>query len=241
MLGAAAAGRGTATAPAAASQLQFLNVGVSFTRRGVTQTVVDAVDLTVLRGSFVALTGASGSGKSLLLELAAGLRQPSWGSVRFLGVGLDSLPEARLAQLRLTKMGMLFRNHQLIETLSVGDNVALALMLQDVPRSKALGRAERLLERLGLAPHRDDFPADLSQGQRHRLVVARALVNQPQLLLADEPTAELDSVAADDVMRLLAELVDEEGLTVLLATHDARAAAYAHEAYRLVNGRLESA
>ena len=157
------------------------------------------------------------------------------------GADLGALDDARLAELRLTRVGMLFQHHDLIPTLNAAENVALPLLLAGAQRHAALARAERLVERLGIAGRGAELPAELSLGERQRLCVARALVNEPRLLLADEPTAGLDSVAADEVMRLLSELVDEAGLTVLLATHDVRAAAYADRAFRLSGGRLEPA
>lgn len=226
---------------AVAHQLEFRGVSKSFVRRGAAQTVLNQVDLTLPAGAFVALTGASGSGKTTLLELAVGLQQPSAGTVRLGGVDLASLTEGRLAALRLEHVGLLFKDHALIHTLGAAHNVALPLLLAGAPSGPALRRAGELLERLGLVHLAAELPGELSQGERYRLGLARALVTAPALLVADEPTAGLDSVAVDDVMQLLAQQVDEQGLTVLLATHDARTAAYAERAYRLVGGRLERA
>lgn len=239
----AAGVRGPARPGAAGKQprLEFRGVSKSYLRRGAVQTVIQDVTLALQPGAFVALTGESGAGKTTLLELAAGLQQPSAGRVLVGGSDLRELGEARTAHLRLWNIGLLFRRHSLIPTLGAAENVALPVMLAGVPRRRALARAHRLLGRLGLEEKGGELPADLSQGERHLLGVARALVNDPKILLADEPTAGLDSVASDDVMRLLSELVEEDGLTVLLATHDARAAAYASEAHRLAAGRLERA
>lgn len=230
--------------PAAAKveeRLAFRNVSKSFSRRGAGQTVLHSVNLTLKPGEFVALTGASGSGKTTLLELAVGLQKPTTGAVLFGGTDLARLSEGRLADLRLRRIGLLFKEHGLIDTLDAAHNVALPLLLGGGSRTAAMQRAQELLSRLGLGHLAGEAPADLSQGERYRVAIARALVNDPSLLVADEPTAGLDSVAADDVMRLLAQLVDEQGLTVLLATHDVRAAAYAGSAYRLVAGAPERA
>lgn len=223
------------------AQLQLLGVGKSFLRRGGEQTVFSAVNLALQPGEFVALTGASGSGKTTLLEVAVGLQAPTSGSVRLGDTVIDRLSEGRMAELRLAKVGLLFKSHTLIDSLGAADNVALPLLLAGTGAKHSLERARALLDRLGMGHLSAELPGDLSQGERHRLQIARALVNEPDLLVADEPTAGLDSVAADDVMRLLAQLVDANGLTVLMATHDVRAAAYAQRSYRLVNGRLESA
>lgn len=232
-------------------RLEFRAVSQAYRRRGSQQMILSNVDLAVGPGEFVALTGASGAGKTTMLELAAGLQRPTRGSVLFgasvqgsralQSLDLGSMSEARLAEWRLTKVGVLFRDHTLISTLAAAENVAMPLLLAGAPRSEALQRATSLLGRLGLGSEADLLPGELSRGQRYRLVVARALVNAPQLLVADEPTAGLDSVAADDVMQLLTRLVEDDGLTVLLATHDARAAAYAPAAYRLAGGHLERA
>jgi len=221
--------------------LVFESVSQSFMRRGSLQAVLTDVDLVLPRGGFVALTGASGSGKTTLLELAVGLQRPTAGTVIFGGTDVGRLNDAQLAALRLNRVGLLFRSHTLIASLNALDNVALPLLLAGAPRKGALDRARELLGRLGMGHLASELPDELSQGERYRLGIARALVNEPELLVADEPTAGLDSVAADDVMRLLAGQVEAEGLTVLLAAHDARAAAYAERSYRLVGGRLERA
>jgi len=223
------------------AQLVFESVSQSFMRRGSLQAVLTDVDLVLPRGGFVALTGASGSGKTTLLELAVGLQRPTAGTVIFGGTDIGRLNDAQLAALRLNRVGLLFRSHTLIASLNALDNVALPLLLAGAPRKGALDRARELLGRLGMGHLASELPDELSQGERYRLGIARALVNEPELLVADEPTAGLDSVAADDVMRLLAGQVEAEGLTVLLAAHDARAAAYAERSYRLVGGRLERA
>lgn len=222
-------------------QLELRSVTKSYTRRGSEQAVLHAVDLCLPAGTFVALTGPSGSGKTTLLEVAVGLQRPTSGSVHFAGMNLNELSETRVAALRLDKIGLLFKDHPLIDTLGAAENVALPLQLAGVPARSSLQRGQHLLSRLAMGHLERELPGELSQGERQRLQLARALANAPQLLVADEPTAGLDSVAADEVMRLLVNQVDQHGLTVLMATHDARAAAYAERSYRLVNGRLERA
>lgn len=233
-----APGRSRLVAASAPPQLEFRNVSKNFLRRGGEQAVLAGIDLRLPAGAFYAVTGASGSGKTTLLELAVGLQRPTTGAVELAGVAINHLSETRMSSLRLAKIGLLFKDHLLIDTLSAVDNVALPLLLAGAASRSALERAHELLGHLGLGPLAAELPAELSQGEQNRLRIARALINEPQLLVADEPTAGLDSVAADEVMRLLAQQV-EEGLTVLMATHDVRAAAYAQRAYRLTGGRLE--
>lgn len=224
---------------AARAAVELRRVGRSYPKGGLLHTVLDEVSLTLSPGDFVALTGASGAGKSTILELIAGLERPSSGEVLVAGRALGPMTDDELARLRLSTIGLLFQEHQLIPTLSAAENVALPLLLAGVARRAALRRADDLAGRLGLGDRGGELPDALSLGERQRLCIARALVNEPDVLLADEPTAGLDSVAADEVMRLLREQAEEDGRTVLIATHDARAAAHADAAYRLRGGQLE--
>jgi putative ABC transport system ATP-binding protein len=167
--------------------------------------------------------GPSGSGKSTLLNLVAGLDRPTSGSVRVDGVELTRLGEAELARYRRTKVGLVFQFFNLLNNLTVLDNVAVPAELAGLGRREARGRALALLEELGLAEQARSFPARLAGGQRQRVAVARALVNRPPLLLADEPTGALDRRSGEQVMDLLAEL-NRAGQTILLVTHDPRLA-----------------
>ncbi|MFB8088272.1 ABC transporter ATP-binding protein [Streptomyces sp. NPDC055992] len=194
--------------------------------------------LSVLPGEAVAILGPSGSGKSTLLNLVAGLDRPDTGTVTVDGVRVDRLSEAASALYRRSRVGMVFQFFNLLDDLTVGDNVALPARLAGMSRGEAARRAAGLLERLGIDRHARAYPGRLSGGQRQRVAVARALMNRPALLLADEPTGALDTAAGQDVSRLLTEL-NAEGQTIVLVTHDlALARACTHRTIRIADGRI---
>ena len=196
------------------------------------------MNLEVKAGEALAVLGPSGSGKSTLLNMIAGLDRPSEGTVTVGGLRLDQQNETGLAKYRRERIGMVFQFFNLLDDLTVEDNVLLPAQLAGRPRALARHRAARLLERLGIARHARAFPGRLSGGERQRVAVARALMNSPQLLLADEPTGALDSASAADVRDLLAEL-NQEGQTIVLVTHDrALAASCATRTVELVDGRI---
>ncbi|MGW2045082.1 ABC transporter ATP-binding protein [Streptomyces sp. NPDC001858] len=196
------------------------------------------VTLDVRAGEAVAVLGPSGSGKSTLLNLIAGLDRPSTGSVTVDGLRVDGLSEAASAQYRRSKVGMVFQFFHLLDDLTVTDNVLLPAQLAGTPRAEARGRAAGLLERLGIDRHAAAYPGRLSGGERQRVAVARALMNRPALLLADEPTGALDSAAGEDVRELLTEL-NAEGQTIVLVTHDlGLAESCATRTVELVDGRI---
>ncbi|MEU8122661.1 ABC transporter ATP-binding protein [Spirillospora sp. NPDC049024] len=180
---------------------------------------LDGVSLDVRRGESVAVMGPSGSGKSTLLNMVAGLDRPTAGSVAVDGDDLTGMGEAALARFRRRRIGMVFQFFNLLDDLPALENVALAARLAGVPARKARARALELLDELGVADRRDAYPAVLSGGERQRVGVARALVNRPALLLADEPTGALDSATGEQVAGLLLDL-NRKGQTLLLVTHD---------------------
>ncbi|WP_433604067.1 ABC transporter ATP-binding protein [Dactylosporangium sp. CA-139114] len=199
---------------------------------------LDGLSLRVRRGEALAVLGPSGSGKSTLLNLIAGLDRPTSGAVSVDGVRVDRLSEAASAQYRRTRIGMVFQFFNLLDDLTVLDNVLLPAQLSGTGRGPALKRAQELLEYLGVARHAKAFPGRLSGGERQRVAVARALMNRPPLLLADEPTGALDTASGQEVRRLLTEL-NRDGQTLLLVTHDlALAEACATRTISLVDGRL---
>jgi putative ABC transport system ATP-binding protein len=196
------------------------------------------LNLEVRAGEALAVLGPSGSGKSTLLNMIAGLDKPSEGSVTVDGLRLDELTEAALAKYRRERIGMVFQFFNLLDDLTVDDNVLLPAQLAGMPRAQARIRAAELLEYLGIDRHARAFPGRLSGGERQRVAVARALMNRPSLLLADEPTGALDSASAADVRELLTEL-NENGQTILLVTHDtALADACATRTIELVDGTI---
>ncbi|HEY3869491.1 MAG TPA: ABC transporter ATP-binding protein [Actinocrinis sp.] len=196
------------------------------------------LSLTVQRGSAVAVLGPSGSGKSTLLNLIAGLDKPTAGSVTVDGVRVDGLGEAASARYRRARIGMVFQFFNLLDDLTVADNVALPAQLGGSSRAAARARTAELLETLGIDRFADTYPGRLSGGQRQRVAVARALINRPALLLADEPTGALDTASGRDVRDLLTEL-NRDGQTILLVTHDlALAQSCATRTIELVDGQI---
>lgn len=196
------------------------------------------VDLAVHAGEAVAVLGPSGSGKSTFLNLVAALDRPSDGEVIVDGVRVDKLGEAAAAKYRRAKIGMVFQFFNLIDDLSVLDNVLLPAQLGGMSRTEARDRAQHLLASLGVDAHAKQYPGRLSGGQRQRVAVARALINRPPLLLADEPTGALDTASRDDVMELIRGL-NADGQTIVLVTHDEQlAAACATREVRLRDGRV---
>ena len=199
---------------------------------------LDDLSLRVTAGEVVAVMGPSGSGKSTLLNLIAGLDRPSAGTVTVAGRRIEGLGESGLARFRARHIGIIFQFFNLLDDLTVQDNVLLPAQLAGASRRTARARARELLEQMGIERHRDDYPARLSGGQRQRVAIARALVNSPELLLADEPTGALDSETGAQIVALLRGLRDEHGTTILLVTNDDAVAAQADRVLRLRDGRL---
>ncbi|MBB5207941.1 ABC transporter ATP-binding protein [Chiayiivirga flava] len=205
---------------------------------GQTVRALDGVDLAIARGAFVALTGPSGSGKSTLLNVLGCLDRPDAGRYALDGVDVQALDDEASSELRNRRIGFVFQSFHLLPRLSVLENVLLPLRFARVPDPQAGARAMHLLERVGLQDRVDHRPGQLSGGQMQRAAIARALVLQPALLLADEPTGNLDSKSAADVLALIGE-VHAGGQTVVLVTHDADVAGVAQRQIRLRDGKIE--
>ena len=204
---------------------------------GVEVLALRGVDLDVAEGELAALMGPSGCGKSTLLHLLAGLDRPTAGSIELGDARVESLSGAEWAVRRRREIGFVFQFFNLVQTLTVAENVELPARLVGTSRAKARRRREELLDQLGVSVRADSLPSRLSGGQQQRVALARALVNRPRLLLADEPTGNLDSENAREVVALLRGLVSE-GQTVVLATHDPRVAASADRVLQLRDGLL---
>jgi putative ABC transport system ATP-binding protein len=203
-----------------------------------TEPALSGITLEIPAGQVTAVMGPSGSGKSTLLNLIAGLDRPTSGSVTLDGVQVSRLSESALARYRRQEIGLIFQFFNLLNNLNALDNVVIPAELAGVPRKQALERGRQLLEQLGIAGEARKYPAQLSGGERQRVAVARAIINRPALLLADEPTGALDSHSGEQVMDLLADL-NRGGQTILLVTHDPRIAQrYASDVIRLVDGQL---
>jgi len=205
---------------------------------GETIRAVDDVSLAVAAGELVALYGPSGSGKSTLLYLAAGLVRPDAGSVLLEGRDLAELSRRAAVRHRRSELGFVFQSSRLVPGMSAIDNAALKLMTEGARRDEARRRVIPLLDRLGLGARAEHRAAQLSRGERHRVALARALANSPQLVLADEPTGSLDSHHSCEVLSLLAEVCRERDVGVLLVTHDPAGAEIADRVHRLRDGRL---
>jgi len=199
-------------------------------------TILQPTSFRIARGHSVAITGPSGSGKSTLLGLVAGLDRPTAGSILVDGVELASLDEDALARLRLAKIGYVFQAFHLIPTLTAFENVAIPLELAGA--ADATGQARALLEEVGLKARVDHYPAELSGGEQQRVALARAVANRPRLLLADEPTGNLDSATGAQIVDLLVGLHRRNGTTLILVTHDPALAAHAQRIVELRDGRV---
>jgi len=200
-------------------------------------TALDRIDLDIEAGEYLAVTGPSGCGKSTLLGILGLLDAPTAGEYWFDGANVAGWNEARLAHLRRGRIGFVFQSFNLIDDLSVAENIELALEYGDVPAREHRARVDEAMARLGIAHRATHRPSRLSGGQQQRVAIARAIVSRPALLLADEPTGNLDSAHGDEVMRILREL-NAEGTTLVMVTHSPAHAAQAARTLRLLDGRV---
>jgi putative ABC transport system ATP-binding protein len=218
--------------------VQVSNVTKTYDNDGA--PAVAHVTMDVSAGESVAVMGPSGSGKSTLLNLIAGLDRPTSGEIRMGGERVDTLSETGLARFRRRQVGMIFQFFNLLDDMTVADNVLLPAQLAGMPTAKARARADELLTALRIGQHRNAYPARLSGGERQRVAIARALVNRPALLLADEPTGALDSATGQEIGELLLDL-NSSGQTLILVTHNPDLAArYAARVIEIVDGRVAS-
>ena len=201
-------------------------------------TALKQTDIHIRKGEFIAVMGPSGSGKSTLLQLIGGLDLPSSGSVSVDGVEISKLGEKERTLFRRTKVGFVFQNYQLLPMMTVAENVALSLAANKAPRADIQKRVQQLLDEVNLANKAGHFPSQLSGGQQQRVAIARALALEPQLILADEPTGNLDRKNGQDVLHLLSRLNKEEGITVVMVTHDSNAADHADRILMLRDGEV---
>jgi putative ABC transport system ATP-binding protein len=208
-------------------------------RQGTVEVpAVRGVDLEIQPGDFATLAGPSGSGKTTLLSLIGGLDKPTAGEISVDGQAITAMDTNHLADLRLHKIGFVFQSYSLIPVLSAQENVEFILDLLKVPASERHARARDVLHQVGLAGMEDRRPARLSGGQQQRVAVARALASKPAIVLADEPTANLDSKTAEDLIALMADLNKTLGVTFLIATHDARVMAHSRRTIEMSDGKI---
>jgi len=201
--------------------------------------VLRGVDLSVSRGEFIALRGASGAGKSTLLHLLGGLDTPNKGEILFDGRNLAALSNGAMAAFRNRSVGFIFQSYHLLPELDALENVCLPARMARISVEDCAGRARRLLERVGLRERVDHKPYELSGGEQQRVAIARALINEPVLILADEPTGNLDSHTGEGIIDLLCDIQRERQAALVVATHDAKVAARAPRVIQLVDGQIE--
>ena len=198
--------------------------------------VLRGVDVSVSVGDFVALCGASGSGKTTLLHLLGGLDEPDRGNIRVGEIDLARMSRQAVARFRNKEIGFVFQAYHLLPELDALENVALPARMARRPVAEAEVRAKKLLARVGLAQRMEHRPNELSGGEQQRVAIARALINEPRLVLADEPTGNLDSATGEEIISLLADLHKEQEVTLIVATHDEKVAAHAERVLRLADG-----
>ena len=220
------------------TMIEIVNLSMRLTGGGGEVSILDDITLTIPAKQFVAIVGPSGSGKSTLLGLIAGLDAPSAGAIILDGLELGSLSEDELARMRLHTLGYVFQSFHLIPTLTALENVAVPLELAESPDVRS--KAEALLHAVGLGERARHYPIQLSGGEQQRVAVARAFANRPPVLLADEPTGNLDTVTGRQVIELIIRLNSDHGSTLVLVTHDPILASHADRVVTLMDGRIAS-
>jgi len=210
----------------------------TYTRGENVITPLDGLDLDIRQGEFLALMGPSGSGKTTLLNLLAGIDRPTSGTLTIDGIVVSSLSRARLAAWRSTAVGYIFQLYNLVPVLTAYENVELPLLLQKLSRKERHARVSLAMELVGIADRHDHYPRQLSGGQEQRVAIARAIVADPKIILADEPTGDLDKQSAKNVMELLQRLNLELRKTLIMVTHDPKTTEYARKTLHLEKGRL---
>jgi putative ABC transport system ATP-binding protein len=218
--------------------VEVRNLSKHYYKGGETITPLDGVSLDIQAGEFVSLMGASGTGKSTLLNLIAGIDRPSDGTIFVDGVEITRLSRTRLAHWRASSIGYIFQTHNLIPVLTAYENIELPLLLLPMSRSERRRRVEVALQAVDLVDRASHYPRQLSGGQGQRVGIARAIVTHPKVVVADEPTGDLDADTSQQILRLLVRLNEELGVTLLMVTHDLDAAAIAGRQLRLAHGKL---
>ncbi len=219
--------------------VEIRGLAKSYQRGGQSVAVLAGLDLDIFPGDFLALMGPSGSGKSTLLNLIAGIDKPDSGTLRVNGVDITRLSQSALADWRAHHVGFIFQFYNLMPVLTALENVELPLLLADLSRRERRERAELTLSMVGLADRSSHYPSELSGGQQQRVAIARAIVTDPTLLVADEPTGDLDRTSAGEILHLMERLNTELGKTIIMVTHDQRAAEAAHSIVQLEKGAIE--
>jgi putative ABC transport system ATP-binding protein len=222
------------------SIINLQNVTKTYGEGEIAVHALRGVDLNIEKGDFVAVAGPSGSGKSTMLNVMSGLDRPTSGQCHIGGTDITSLSSNALSKLRLEKVGFIFQAYNLLPVLTALENTEYVMMMQGVPAKERSEKAKAILNRVGLDGKGNRFPHELSGGQQQRVAVARAIVSQPSLVLADEPTANLDSETGYALMDLMAELNQEKGTTFIFSTHDPKVMERSREIIRLHDGKVVS-
>jgi putative ABC transport system ATP-binding protein len=222
------------------SLVEIRHLTKSYRRGGQVVPVLTDISFDIRAGDFIALMGPSGSGKSTLLNLIAGIDKPDSGSLRVNGIDIATLSEGELADWRAANVGFIFQFYNLMPVLTAFENVELPLLLTRLSRAQRRERAELALSMVGLTDRMEHYPSELSGGQQQRVAIARAFITDPVLLVADEPTGDLDRASADDILSMLARLNSELGKTIIMVTHDPHAARSAHLIRHLDKGELDA-
>lgn len=217
--------------------IETTNLKKIYRTEEVETTALDMINLSLEEGQFVSVMGPSGCGKSTLLHVLGLIDNPSEGSYRFLGEEVSKYSEAKRAVIRKSNLGFVFQSFNLIDELTVYENIELPLIYNKTPSHERKEKVEKVLEKLDLVPRSKHFPRQLSGGQQQRTAVARAIVNEPNLILADEPTGNLDSKNGHEVMKMLSKL-NEEGTTILMVTHSEEMANYSGSVIQLLDGKV---
>lgn len=199
---------------------------------------LDGVSFEIHKGEFCAIVGTSGSGKSTLLNMLAGLEKPTKGEIVISGSHIEKMKEDELVRFRREHVGFIFQSFHLIGTMNALENVALPLMFRGEPAKERLRKADRMLSLMGLDRHKKHMPNQMSGGQQQRVGVARALVSDPDIIFADEPTGNLDSHTSEEVMRLMRRVVQSQGKTLVMVTHDDHLAEYADRVFHIIDGKI---
>ena len=199
---------------------------------------LNGVDLTIYRGEFCAIVGTSGSGKSTMLNMLAGLEKPTKGEVIVAGEHLENMTENQLVRFRREKIGFIFQSFNLLGTMNAVENVALPLTFRGVDKKTREEKASKMLDLVGLSKHKKHRPNEMSGGQQQRVGVARALVLDPEIIFADEPTGNLDSHTSEDVLKLMRKVVQEKNQTLVMVTHDNHLAGFADRVFHIIDGKI---
>ncbi|MFT4760179.1 MAG: putative ABC transport system ATP-binding protein [Paraglaciecola sp.] len=219
------------------AMIETRNLIKNYRTEEIETTALNSVNISIKEGEFVSIMGPSGCGKSTLLNVLGMIDSPSDGEYFFMGQEVGGLPERKRSDVRKHNLGFVFQSFNLIDELNVFENVELPMLYTKVPSAERKKRVEELLESMNIMHRRNHFPQQLSGGQQQRVAVARAIVNRPKLILADEPTGNLDSSNGDDVMKVLSQL-NSEGTTIVMVTHSPYCAEFGNRIIRLLDGQV---